>query len=69
MDWLDTSARLVRGRDDGAYGIHTDAGVMRTVPPVRSLGFINETLPPASLGSIFFAALPVVLRGAATGSR
>lgn len=44
-------------------------GVMRAVPPARSLGFIDESLAPASLASIFLSALPVVLRGLATTPR
>jgi hypothetical protein len=32
-------------------------------------GVIDETLPPTSLASLFFSALPVVLRGDATGPR
>lgn len=38
--------------------------VMRDVPLVRSLGFIDEQLPAGQLASIFFSALPVVFRSA-----
>ena len=40
------------------------ATVMRDVPLVGSLGFIDEQLPPRRLASIFLSALPVVLRSA-----
>ena len=38
--------------------------VMNDLPLVRSLGFIDEQLPAGQLASIFFSALPVVLRSA-----
>lgn len=38
--------------------------VMNDVPLVRSLGFIDERLPARQLASIFFSALPVMLRSA-----
>lgn len=38
--------------------------VMNDVPLIRSLGFIDEQLPARQLASIFFSALPVMLRSA-----
>ncbi|WP_166178848.1 lycopene cyclase family protein [Rubrobacter tropicus] len=60
---LDTGFLQLVGKDP-RLPLALLGNVMRAVPLARSLGFIDEQLPPRQLASIFLSALPIVLQSA-----